>query len=180
MPLNFQSISVLFLGLSVLGCKTDPVIGSWRGSKQNLAFSSDGTLRSLEAAAISQANATQCEDAGHLQAMRGHCVGLVRALCRPCARLVRALCGAPVAPRSLKGPRSSKRPLPLCGALCAPCALHLSGSMSKSRGRGSAPDWIERQAEETHTHTQRNKQTHTHTHKHTRTHTHTRRPAHKK
>jgi len=61
-----QSIfALLIFGFSSLGCSADPVVGSWKGAKQNLSFESDGTLRSLEAAAVAQANADTCETAGH-------------------------------------------------------------------------------------------------------------------
>jgi hypothetical protein len=59
--------ALILLGLGGLGCSGDPVVGSWIGSKGNLAFSEDGTLRSLEAAAHSQASAVECEDAGYLE-----------------------------------------------------------------------------------------------------------------
>ena len=65
--MSIRSSIIVFslLALSGFGCSEDPVIGSWKSSKQNLAFASDGTLRSLESAAIAQANSTECEDAGY-------------------------------------------------------------------------------------------------------------------
>jgi len=67
--------ALLILGLAGLGCSDDPVVGSWTGAKGNLAFVEDGTLRSLEAAALSQANAVECEDAGYLDEVEKCSVG---------------------------------------------------------------------------------------------------------
>ena len=67
-----MSIRIFIFGISLSGligpgCSDDPVVGSWRGAKQNLSFASDGTLRSLEYAAATQANAGACEAAGDLE-----------------------------------------------------------------------------------------------------------------
>lgn len=56
----------LFLSIWTWGCGTDPVVGSWKGAKQNLSFHSDGTLRSLESVAVAGINAASCETAGHI------------------------------------------------------------------------------------------------------------------
>ena len=58
---------VLVTCLLTQGCSDDPVVGSWNGLKQHLAFSSDGTLLSLEATATSEASTTRCEAAGFTQ-----------------------------------------------------------------------------------------------------------------
>jgi hypothetical protein len=65
MSIRTSIIALSLLSMSAVGCSEDPVIGSWKSSKQNLAFASDGTLRSLEAAAKAQAVSTECEDAGY-------------------------------------------------------------------------------------------------------------------
>ena len=65
MSIRSSIIVLSLLTMSGLGCSEDPVIGSWKSAKQNLAFASDGTLRSLESAAIAQANSTECGDAGY-------------------------------------------------------------------------------------------------------------------
>lgn len=59
-------VGILFFGLVAPGCGTDPLVGSWKGTLQNLTFDSDGTLSSLESAAATQANAGACEAAGDL------------------------------------------------------------------------------------------------------------------
>ena len=62
-PATFVSLS---LSIWTLGCGTDPVVGNWTGTKQNLSFQPDGTLRSLESAAVAGVNAASCETAGHI------------------------------------------------------------------------------------------------------------------
>ena len=66
MNTQFTTIAHICLSLWTLGCGTDPVVGDWRGSKQNLSFQSNGTLRSLESMAAAGVNADSCETAGHL------------------------------------------------------------------------------------------------------------------
>ena len=60
---------LIFLSTLGMGCGKDPVVGSWKGSKQNLLFDSNGKLRSLESAAIASANAESCESAGLVEAV---------------------------------------------------------------------------------------------------------------
>lgn len=61
--------TVIVLCVLTQGCNNDPVVGSWNGLKQHLAFSSDGTLRSLEATATSEASTLQCEAEGYTEAI---------------------------------------------------------------------------------------------------------------
>ena len=65
---RYATKSIVLVSLLMMqACNDDPVVGSWNGMKQHLAFSSDGTLLSLEATATSEASTTRCEAAGFTQ-----------------------------------------------------------------------------------------------------------------